>query len=483
MPFTNTIASQRLLAGLFIAVIGLLASPVSAQEPMPTPEQMWRELQALRAEVTELRDDHAGNWLNERRAEEVKALIHEVLSDADTRASLLADGITAGHDGGNFYLASADGGYLLKIGGQIQLRYIANSRDDDAAGSVDDFESGFQIRRVKLSFSGHIADPRLQYAVQLAANRDSGVVELEDAWIAYQATDAVRIWAGRFQDYFAREQMMSSRRQVAVDRTAVANVVAGNDGYVEGAGVEWKAAPEYLKLAVTVNDGLNSGLPGGAGPGFLNRGNDFHNDATDIAFTARADVKLAGDWAQAADASAWSDAPGPHVLLGAAMHYELGETGDSQAAAMTMQVGPYDSFVLWTLDALVKCHGFAVMGAVYGWHFDAADGNPFGNTDHYAATVQLAGMVVPDRLEPFIRYEWLGPDDALSTNDLHIIALGFNYYFKKHNAKVTVDLLWSIENINATSTLGNGLTGIGLLPDAPGEDNQVVGRVQFQLLF
>ena len=42
---------------------------------------MQRELAALKARIAELEASQNDTWLSERRAEEVKQLIHEVLSD------------------------------------------------------------------------------------------------------------------------------------------------------------------------------------------------------------------------------------------------------------------------------------------------------------------------------------------------------------------------------------------------------------------
>ena len=91
------------------------------------------EWQALQAEVSQLRAETNEGWLNERRAEQVKSLIHDVLADADTCASLAGDGIIAGHNGKKFFLASEDGKFLMNIAGQIQIRYIWNSREESEA--------------------------------------------------------------------------------------------------------------------------------------------------------------------------------------------------------------------------------------------------------------------------------------------------------------------------------------------------------------
>lgn len=453
-------------------------------------QQLLERIATLEGQMSQMRAAQGETWLNERRAEEVRQLIREVLSDADTRASMMADGMTAGHDPKNgFFLSSNDGTFLLQLSGQIQLRYILNNRNrNDSPGDFDDTESGFQMRRVKVGFAGHIGDPRLEYNILFNANRDDGDVELEDAWIGYKFTDSFKIWAGRFMNRYSREQIMSSRRQLAVDRSIVANVFAGNDGYVEGVAMEWVVDPDFLKASLTINDGLNSGAQGGAGGGFQNRGNDFHNDASDIAFTGRLDFKLAGDWSQTADASSWSNANGLHAFIGAAAHYELGESGDGEASATTAQTGPYDSFLQWTVDALVKTSGLGVMAAFHGWHFDDASSNPaaIGNTDHYGATVQVAYMVVPDKLEPFVRFEWIEVDDSVpmvGDEILHALTAGFNWYHAKHSAKFTTDVTWIPDTLNAANTMGIGLNGIGVLSDDGEEEDQLIWRIQYQLLF
>ena len=54
-------------------------------------------------------------------------------------------------------------------------------------------------------------------------------------------------------------------------------------------------------------------------------------DDTDIALTARADVRLSGNWKQAKDFVDWArDEMG--LFLGGAIHYEVSETGDHGSA-------------------------------------------------------------------------------------------------------------------------------------------------------
>ena len=60
---------------------------------------------------------------------------------------------------GQFVLASEDGGFRMNIEGQIQVRYVANFRSNNAAGDDDDdSEAGFTIRRAKVKSRFAIAD-------------------------------------------------------------------------------------------------------------------------------------------------------------------------------------------------------------------------------------------------------------------------------------------------------------------------------------
>ena len=141
------------------AALLALAGVVNAEAPA-TDAALKSEMATLKARISELEGKQSQQWLDARRTEEVKALVREVLADADTRASLQNDGLTAGHANDKFFLASQDGTFRLNIGGQVQVRYIFNHRNDAGdtgarnAGrnAADDNEGGFSIARTKLVF-------------------------------------------------------------------------------------------------------------------------------------------------------------------------------------------------------------------------------------------------------------------------------------------------------------------------------------------
>ena len=452
---------------------GLSAISFAAEATL-THEQMVEELKALRAEIAQIKAEKNENWLSERRAEEIKSLIRDVLADADTRASLSKSGMTAGHNK-YFFLTNEEGTFLLQFRARTHLRYIANFRQDAGTGAgTDDDEFGFQIRRFKPRFTGFVANPKITYNIVLAANRDTSALGLEEISLGYKMLDELQFVAGRFKIPFLREELTSSGKQLAVDRTYVTELFTM--GYSEGVMLVWDVSP-VVRLSSMFSDGQNQGEIGVTA--------DFHNDNSDYALTARADVKLAGDWKQLEDYSHWSGDPWS-LLVGGAVHYQSQETPNN---------GLNNEFLAYTVDGSIKWEGFTLSGAFMAKKI-YYDGNPVlaapNNRDHdqYGAMAQVAYMLVPNRIEPFFRYEWFDGDGAYPAtgatvtplvvghrDTAQIMTMGVNYYLAKQNAKFTLDVVYARDPLQVAQP------GLGILGDAVNRDSQVVVRGQFQLEF
>jgi hypothetical protein len=437
---------------------------------------MQREIDDLRVEVAQLRAQQSESWLNQQRTEEVRAVVRDVIAASQSRPTF-GNTITGYNDKG-FYIAASPG-YLLRVGAMIQFRYIADHR---ASGpGIDTQEGGFQLRRIKLRFEGNVISPELDYRVQFDADRDSGGVVLQDAWLRYHFSPELFVIAGQFQDFYSREQMTSSRRLMGIERSVAATIFASSSDYVQGVGLQWDAT-DRLRLDFTVNDGVASGAPGGGvtGTGFLNPGHDFYDDSTRVAVTGRAELRVAGDWSETQDLSAWPE-DAPALFVGTAVHEEIGKSPRNT----TPQIGAYDSFLMATADVVAKYRGLTVLAAGYTWHFDLAEGNAHGaSLDNYAATLQAAYQLIPERLEPYVKYDWIHVDPSLTdANELNTLTAGFNYYFRRHALRLSADVLWAMNNVNTYNTLGTNLSGLGLLPDAAGRSDQIVGRAQIQVMF
>ena len=435
----GTIASVTYRSIPFIPTVTLtLAVAVHADELA----ELRDEIDAVGCEIAELRGDGDAHWLDERREAQVRALIDETLADADARTSYQDGPLYAGWDDG-FFLASPDDGFRMNVGGLVQLRFAANAADDPVGQSGDHAE-GFTVHRARLKLDGHIADPRVQYFLQLDTDRSSGNVRLLDAHLTYDFDDTTALRGGRFVAPLLREQMAGAPASLAADRSHVNTLFTANR--VEG--VMLIHTREDVRLQAAVHDGSRSGNPGGVG-------NDFFEDDAVVAATARGDWKIAGPWSEFGDFAAF-EGEDASAFVGAAV---LGQLGKGDAGDV----------VVWTVDGSIEIDRLNLFAAGVGQH-TFTDG---GEDNHrYGLLLQAGYMVVPDRLQPFVRVERVWLDDL---PDVTLLTGGANLYLRGNTARLTLDATWALDPI----TVPDG--GLSLVRDAG--DGQVVGRAQVQLVF
>ena len=473
--------SKRLLGfgGCLLLGVMTLAGPAKGE----TDADLKGRLERAETRIAELETHQSQTWLNARRVEEVKTLIHEVLADADTRASLLEGGATAGHNGQHFFLSNNDGSFLLEVGGIIQVRHLYNFQNSD---TTDEQESGFEVARAKVNFSGHIASPRLHYSVLIATDRNDNEALVEEAVISYDLADGLTLWGGETKAPFLREELTASSHQSAVERSLVNEVFTL--GSVQGIGLDWsvdKDSGNTIRARLSFNDGIRSGEADGKNDAGIHKANTglnnkvFDADHSDAGLTARVDLRLMGDWAQADDFAAWGD-ENTALFAGGAVHWEVGETGDGGGGADNNT-----DFFTWTVDASAECNGLGLYGAFVGLHTDYE--NTASDRDLYGTVLQGSYQIVPNKMEPFVRWEWLDMDDvSLADDSIQLLTFGVNWFLNNHNAKFTTDLVWALDTIPSSGDLGieaESMTLLGLLQDDAGEEDQVIWRMQFQLLF
>ncbi len=413
------------------------------------------QVSALQNEVNSLRNSSDDNWMTEQRAKEIRSLVHDVLADADTRASLLQSGMSAGHDG-RFFLASSDGNFRLNIAGRTQLRYVYNYQD---SSPEDDHRSGFELRRTRLNFTGHVVNPSWTYQIQGDFSRSGGGFSLLDGWLAYTMDNGIRVRGGQFRPGFFYEDSNSSARQQAVERSLV------NAAFAQGRtqGIEFSgSAGDNVRWSAMYSEGFSNNT------GFFGGGNNTAALArtTEYAFSGRVDFLAAGNWRQFRDFSSWSDEEFG-ARLGAGLIWqkeEFGTTDDGEVETLR-----------WTVDASVAFGGANVFAAFVGNHENTNGG---GSVDQYGLVVQGGFFFVPDEWEAFARYEW-GDADSASVKDLSVITFGATRYFAGHNANWTTDIGIGINEVDSFWAS----SGAGWRADADGEDTQLVIRSQFQLAF
>lgn len=461
-----------------VCVFVCFASVAAAEEAARAADP---EIEALKARVAQLESRANESWLDEQRAEQIKALVREVIADADMRSSLAEGGVTAGYDDG-FFIASEDGNFLLRFAGRVQFRYEAAFADDasDTDGGMlveaDENESGFAMRRTKLEFFGHIYSPRLEYKIVGAFDRAEGDFLLEESYVSYQLSDHYYVQAGGYKGPFLREELVSSKRQLAAERTNT------NEFFTldYNQNLEVGGVYDQFRWRASLHDGREGDNI------------DFDDDNTDIAAAGRAEYMVAGNWKQWDDFVAWSDTP-VGVLLGAAVDYENGEGGDASGIN-------WEHMLQYTADVSLEMQPWSFFAAYIGrlMEHDPGAAGVVGDDDlhQWGVIVQASVFVVPDKWDIFARWEYLNFDHAAEISaesgrqtvrplllasgvddEQQIYTLGTNWYVHKHDTKVTFDLLWAPDGIR------QGESGGGNITSNLGEDDQFVIRSQLQLLF
>src|SRR3954466_6132831 len=143
------------------AGLGLFATAAMA-EPAEPPD-LQKKVEALEEEVRQLRSERAISPAYSIR--DVDAVVAAVQADANSRGTpSLPHGGSAGHDSDKgFYIKSDDGNFTLYPDLFVQFRGIVNYREDGKRSSESTTESGFEMRRAKIGFSGTAFSPDLTF--------------------------------------------------------------------------------------------------------------------------------------------------------------------------------------------------------------------------------------------------------------------------------------------------------------------------------
>ena len=418
----------------------------------------------LQNQVDELKAQNDDNWLTQQRAEEIKGLVQDVLADADTRATLLQSGATAGWDKG-FFLASADGNFKLNIGGQLQVRYVYNIQNDSP---TDDDRSGFEVRRAKLILKGHIVDPSWGYELQIGAG-NNGAFAVDDAgWIQKDFGNGWKVRVGQMKAPFLREEVVSSTRLFAVERSLVNTFFTA--GTVQGAMVLWEG--DQLHLYGMAHDGNNS------------KNTPWSTEDTEgLALSGRAEWLAFGEWKNIADYDSFKD-EGSSLLIGAAVNWSKSEFGTGDGVIIPGPGGvpsdttPNDREVNnlgLTADVTWELGGASIAGAIM---YRRLETDATGATADQIGFLIRGGLFVTEEWELYAQYEWADQDTA-GLADLSVATVGVTKFWAKHNLKWQSDVGYGFDTI--TSTLASD--SAGWRTDTTGEDGQIVVRSQIQLLF
>ena len=427
------------MSHLYLLGVATLTLTSASFAGSDTNADLQARLEAAETRISELSAVTNANWLNDTRADEIRGLVHDVLADADTRASLQGSGATAGYNGG-FTVGSADGNWSLKINGLLQTRWTTVDNDAVVAPATNTGSQwAFANNRTWVNLSGTIAgdfsyDIRHNLtpaAVTVAAgppitatsgnNNDwaNGSMNLSDDW---------SITAGSKQVASSREAMIGDQNQLTLDRGLL---VQGQARFI-GQGVQLAYAGDDLRFMGQLFNNLTNGLtvtaPTVAG----------NNSA--YTMNLRGEFMIEGSgWSQF-DTFTSADGGASGTLIG--MSYVSNSDGDNTANTT-------DGVSQWLIDAQMQFGG----SNLYVSYADFSDSNTVGaaNTDSDTMTL-MYGMYLDTDWEVYGR--WIDSDgSAAGPLNGSIMSIGLNNYMAGQNAKWTTEITWNDSAVAANSDI------------------------------
>lgn len=379
---------------------------------------------------------------NAQNPDQGRAYAADLLSDAQGRASLLADGGTG-----------------PELGGFITFRWMYNSRDNTPGTDSQDGTTGFQSRYTKLWLKGNLNEA-WSYGIQAAFNRSGGDFTLDDAYGQYTAGTGWSIKFGQFKVPLLREELVKDTNQLAYDRSVLNNTFSGG----RSQGVQFTYESEMWRFRGMLNDGANQ----------LN--SDIDEETADFGLTGRFEYKGAGDWKQFEDFTSWQSASGFAWLIGAAAHFQTGgSTFQDNGAGKTDET----DIIIYTIDGSLEGQGWNAYAAFVGSRVDPDGGS---EADDFGFLVQ-GGIFVAPQNELYARVDMLMPDgDRANDETFTTITAGWNHYFvpESHAAKLNISGVFFLD-AQSESDLALPSTATGLL--SSGDDSQFALLGQIQLLF
>ncbi|MBG83392.1 MAG: hypothetical protein CMJ40_02470 [Phycisphaerae bacterium] len=446
-------------------------------------EKVKNQNERMRDQIDVLRAETQQDWMTEQRAEQIKELVQDVLADADTRASLMGNGLMAGWSDG-FFLASADGRFRLNIGALMQVRLlvnILNGNEGDAVREDDRTRYGFENTTTRFNLGGHVFSDT-QFFMEMGFGRVDPYgfsddirefgTRLYEGWIKQRLTENIAIKAGIFKLPFTREFLVYEGLQLAVDRS----LIDYRFGLGRSQGVQMDMALGSIRTQVAFTNG-SAAL-------FSLRSSETvppwaaYRPDTEWSVTGRLEWLLAGEWEQFRQFTSPS-----HEEFG--LMLGVAGTGQSQERDQSTN-NPKNMLYGLTADVSADFGGASLFASMI-WERQMDPGGDIDSLDYWGLVAQ-GSMYVDPKWEIYARYEMGGPfnqvlsdpeGSGIDTQGVSILTVGFNWYLDGQDVKVTTDFGVSFDPITGFMTVDQ----TGWRTDPENHHAQFLIRSQLQLMF
>lgn len=321
----------------------------------------------------------------------------------------------------------------MKINLQVQSKFTYEDVDQGGRGDVgldagEDVTS-FDLRRVRVNFTGNLLKKQFSYQVQNDFRSSEGGGQMKDAWLQWNSDEA-NLRFGQTKIPFSRQELVSSSNLQFIDRSIVNDVFAPSRQI--GAllhGPLGDAGTYYL--------GAFNGESEGEG---INRAGQDNR----LLMVAAANMNI-GDYGSRGvegDHRAKNDEFGATVGVSTLYGQGTGDVLDNDTA------GDFDRFDL-NVDLGARCSGFSAQSEFYysTIDLDDVDGDS-GEADLFGFYVQ-AGYMLDKEWELAARYAYLLPDEDVSVvDDQNEFSAVVNYYLNGHALKLQTGVTFDQTNLN-----------------------------------
>lgn len=467
-------------SGLSSELTGITAADLN--EIRQELEKVKNQNERMRDELDVLRAQTSQEWLTEQRAEQIRELVQDVLADADTRASLMGNGLMAGWSDG-FFLASADGRFRLNIGALMQVRFLANilnGTEGEVQGS-DKTRYGFENTTTRFNLGGHVFSDT-QFFMEMGFGRldpygfsddpQQFGTRLYEGWIKQRLTENIAVKAGIFKLPFTREFLVYEGLQLAVERS----LIDWRFGLGRSQGVQLDMALGPVRTQVAFTNGSTALFS------IRNREQvppyAAYRPDTEWSVTGRLEWLLAGEWEQFRQFTSPS-----HEEFG--LMLGVAGTGQSQERDRSTD-NPKNKLYGLTADASIDFGGASLFASMI-WERQMDPGGDIDSLDYWGLVAQ-GSMYVDPKWEVYARYEMGGPFNqvlvdpegtGLDTQGVSILTVGFNWYLDGQDVKFTTDFGVSFDPITGFMTVDQ----TGWRTDPENHHAQFLIRSQLQLMF
>ncbi len=251
--------------------------------------------------------------------------------------------------------ATPDSSYSMNIRFRIQNRLLMNTVSDD---NFDPASWEARVRRCRLSFTGHVYNPKLAYYIQLSFSRgdmdwndlDGSINNnspnvVRDAMIFYRPTKNFQLGFGQTKLPGNRQRVISSGQQQFYDRSPVnANFTLDRDfGIFLNYSVEAGGVKTKIKTAITSGEGRNS-IASNSG----------------LAYTGRIEFLPMGDFSEGGDYFEGDIIREEKPKLSISGGYHFNDLALRTQGQLGRDLYAGRSYSSYLVDALFKFKGFAL---------------------------------------------------------------------------------------------------------------------------